>query len=165
MLDLLGKLTRALSWFFIAAAGFGLLAMTAIIGWQVFARYALNDSPAWAEQSALFLMVWFISLAAAAGVREGTHIRMEVTEGAVAPRFRPAVRIACHLVVAAIGIGMAIWGADLVAQTWEFGIPTLAVPRGAAYLPIPVAGALSALFSLEHILAELQGKKVCPLWN
>ena len=33
-----------------------LIAMTVVEGWQVFARYVLNDSPSWTEPVALLLM-------------------------------------------------------------------------------------------------------------
>ena len=56
--------SRLLQWL----SGFGLLLMTVVIAWQVFARRVLNDSPAWAEQAALLLMIWFVMFAAAAGV-------------------------------------------------------------------------------------------------
>ena len=52
--------------------------MTGIVVVQVFARYVLNDSPVWAEQAALLLMIWYVFIAAAAGVREGFHIRLAV---------------------------------------------------------------------------------------
>ena len=45
----------------------GLLATTAIIGWQVFGRYVLQSSPSWTEQASLVLMIWYVFLAAAAG--------------------------------------------------------------------------------------------------
>ena len=51
-----GKVSIFAKWF----AGIGLLVMTAIISAQVFARYVLNDSPAWAEQAALLLMIWYV---------------------------------------------------------------------------------------------------------
>ena len=59
-------------------SSFGLLLMTGIVVVQVFARYVLNDSPVWAEQAALLLMIWYVFIAAAAGVREGFHIRIAV---------------------------------------------------------------------------------------
>jgi hypothetical protein len=55
----------------IGLAGAGLVAMTAIIGWQVIGRYILGASPSWSEQAAQVLMIWFAFLAAAAGIREG----------------------------------------------------------------------------------------------
>jgi len=38
----------------------GLILMTLIVGWQVFGRYVLNQSPDWSEQAALALMIWYI---------------------------------------------------------------------------------------------------------
>ena len=69
-----GKISLLSKW----VASIGLLLMTAIIVVQVFSRYVLNDSPVWAEQAALLLMIWYVFIAAAAGVREGFHIRIAV---------------------------------------------------------------------------------------
>ena len=52
--------------------------MTAIVAWQVFCRYVLNDSPSWTEPGAIMLMSWFIFLGAAVGVRENYHLGFDV---------------------------------------------------------------------------------------
>jgi TRAP-type C4-dicarboxylate transport system permease small subunit len=143
----------------------GLLIMTAIIGWQVFARYVLNQSPAWAEQAALLLMIWYVMFAAAAGVREGFHIRIGVVESALPPGPRKVVRIVAHLLVGLFGAAMAFWGTELVAATWQHAIPTLGLPRGVAYIPIPASGLLILGFSLEHVVAEWRGREVRKAWN
>ena len=64
----------------IAFGSLGLLAMTAIISWQVFGRFVLNSSPSWTEQASLVLMIWYVMFAAAAGVHEGFHIRIGLIE-------------------------------------------------------------------------------------
>ncbi len=164
MLDAIAAVSRLLSRLFLWFAGIGLVVMTGIIGWQVFARYVLEASPAWSEQASLVLMIWYISLAAAAGVREGFHIRMTVLED-MSPRAKPWLRLAAHAIVGAIGVAMAVWGAELVRFTWPHAIPTLPIPRGVAYLPIPISGLLIVLFALEQALAERLGRKVEPQWN
>lgn len=146
-------------------ANAGLIVMTAIIAWQVFARYVLNASPAWGEQAALLLMIWYVMLAAAAGVREGFHIRISVFADALPIRLQSAAAIIAHGTVGAFGIAMAYWGGELVAATWQHVIPTLALPRGVAYVPISIAGVLIAGFSLEHMAAVLQKREVPPAWN
>ena len=45
-----------------------------------------------------------------------------------------------------------IYGAEMVERFWRLSIPTLGLPRGAEYLPFPIAGALIFIFSLEHIV-------------
>lgn len=155
------KVSLFAKWF----AGIGLLLMTAIIAWQVFARYVLNASPAWAEQAALLLMIWYVFFAAAAGVREGFHIRIAVFADSLAATPRHIVRVAGHAIVLAFGLAMAWWGIDLARETWGHVIPTLGISRGYAYVPIPLSGILIAGFSLENLIAELRGSEVKKLWS
>ena len=139
--------------------------MTVIIAWQVFARYVLNDSPAWSEQAALLLMIWYVMFAAAAGVREGFHIRIGVFADAFPGAAGKAVRILAHCVVGLFGAGMAIWGTELVVTTWPHAIPTLGLPRGVAYIPIPLSGLMIIGFSAERVVAEARNREVPKTWS
>lgn len=145
-------LSAAAARLLIGAAAVGLIAMTIIIGWQVIGRYVLGASPSWSEQLAQMLMIWFAFLAAAAGIREGFHIRIVAVEEAASPRVRRWIRIAASLVTAACGAAMLILGAELVMRTWSHTIPSLGVPRGLAYLALPISGGLIVLFEIERIL-------------
>ncbi|MDJ0921861.1 MAG: TRAP transporter small permease [Henriciella sp.] len=165
MLDLIARISAALSKAALWFAGLGLVIMTLIIGWQVFGRYVLNASPAWSEQAALVLMIYYVLFAAAAGVREGFHIRLSMVADRIEGWPGQAMRIAAHGVVCLFGIAMAFWGAELVARTWAHDIPTLGLPRGFAYLPLPISGGLIAFFAAEHMLAAFTGRKVEPIWN
>jgi TRAP-type C4-dicarboxylate transport system permease small subunit len=169
MMEQLAKLTHRAADILLNAAAVGLALMTAIVGWQVFGRYVLNSSPSWSEQAALTLMIWYVSFAAAAGVREGFHIRIVALESAAPPKVRRVMRIAANLVVAGCGAAMLIWGGDLVLRTWGHVIPSLGLPRGLAYLGMPIAGLLIFLFSVERILEETTGIAVedeeDPRWS
>ncbi len=169
MIAMLRRLTKVLSSALVNFGAIGLLVMTAIVGWQVFGRYVLNASPDWSEQAALTLMIWYVSFAAAAGVREGFHIRITTLETALPARAQPWFRAFGDLVVAICGVAMAVYGADLVAQTWQHRIPTLGLPRGLAYMGLPIAGALIALFAFERVLEEFSPEtpddEVDPRWS
>ena len=165
MAEPLSRLSRAVSvavkWF----AGCGLLLMTLIIGWQVFARYVLNASPAWAEQAALLLMIWYVMFAAAAGIREGFHIRITVFVDGLPERLGRFVNLLAHAIVGLFGVAMAWWGTELTIGVWGHVIPTLGISRGWAYLPIALAGLLITGFALEHVAADVRGREVEKLWN
>jgi TRAP-type C4-dicarboxylate transport system permease small subunit len=165
MLEKLARLSAWISQFARWFAGAGLIVMTLIIAWQVFARYVLNASPSWAEQAALLLMIWYVMFAAAAGVREGFHIRIAVVEDALSGKAQRFVRLLAHTSVALFGVAMTVWGCELTAATWEHVIPTLGLPRGVAYIPIPVAGVLIFLFSVEHIIALMRKSEVGATWT
>ncbi len=162
---MIAALSRILSRAALLSSAAGLTGMTIIIGWQVFARYVLNAPPSWTEQAALFLMLWFILFAAAAGVREGFHIRLTMVQDSLSPAPRRWVRLACHVIVMAFGAFMAGSGAQLVGATWHHTIPALGLPRGTAYIPLAGAGALIMFFAFEHFLADWTGAEVRRLWN
>lgn len=169
MMEQLSKLTHRASELLLRIGAAGLVLMTVIVGWQVFGRYVLNSSPSWSEQASLTLMIWYVSFAAAAGVREGFHIRIVAVENAAPPKLARAMRILSNLVVGLCGLAMALWGGELVARTWSHVIPSLGISRGLAYLGLPIAGALIALFALERVLEELHGDVVeneeDPRWS
>ena len=137
----------------IAAAG--LLVVTAIIGWQVFGRYILNSSPSWTEQASLLLMIWYVFLAAAAGVWERFHIRIEILEQSWTEANRRRLRIAIHALVAMMGLALLAYGAILAWDVRVHVIPSLGISRAWAYVVIPFAGLLIALFSLARIRVRL----------
>ena len=165
MLSVLAAVSRWISRLTLVFAATGLVVMTAVIGWQVFARYVLSASPAWAEAASLALMVWFILLAAAVGVREQFHIGMTAATNAMPPALARLSRAFSLLMVGAFGAAMGVWGGELVIRTWDIEIATLGISRGFSYLPLPIAGWLIVFFSIEHLIAEARGGKVEPLWS
>lgn len=144
----------------LVVSAIGLLMMTFIVGWQVFGRYVLGSSPSWAEQGALTLMIWFIFLGGAAGVRDGFHIRIVAVENMVSQSNRRKMRVVSNAIVGLSGLAMLWWGGELVVRTWSHVIPSLGIPRGMAYLAIPIAGLLIALFSLERMLDDPAEKQM-----
>lgn len=134
----------------------GLIAMTAVIGWQVFGRFVLNSSPSWTEQTALVLMIWYVFFAAAAGVWERFHIRIEILEHRLTPANARRLRIIIHALSAFFGLVLLVFGAQLAWLVRDFVIPSLGISRAFAYLPIPVAGLLTMVFSIGRIRVRLQ---------
>ncbi|RPF72678.1 TRAP transporter small permease [Aurantiacibacter spongiae] len=133
--------------------------MTAVIGWQVFGRFVLDHSPSWSEQTALVLMIWYVFLAAAAGVWERFHIRIEILEQRLSPRGMRNLRIAIHVLIAGFGLVFAIYGTLLAWDVREHVIPSLGISRAFAYLPIPFAGLLMTVFSIGRIRVRLAEKR------
>jgi TRAP-type C4-dicarboxylate transport system permease small subunit len=141
-------------------AGIGLVVMTAMVAWQVFCRYVLNDSPSWTEPGAVMLMSWFIFLGAAVGVRENNHMGFDVLLYVMPPSAKKWLRMISDLVILAFGIGMIWYGASLVGLTWNTVLPALGISGGWDYVPIVAGGLLVVLFSLERIVLRLQGAPI-----
>ena len=144
-------IAATLSRWLIGFGSIGLLAMTAIIGWQVFGRFVLNSSPSWTEQASLIMMIWYVMFAAAAGVYEGFHIRIALLEEKLGDRARPLLRIVA-LVIAVIGLVLLVYGAQLCWAVRGNVVPSLGVSRAVAYVPLPVSGLLMTWFALPQLL-------------
>lgn len=136
----------------IAFGSAGLLAMTAIIAWQVFGRFILASSPSWTEQASLILMIWYVMFAAAAGVHEGFHIRIALIEEKLGEKARPVVRLVA-MIVAILGLVLFVYGLQLCWLVRGNVVPSLGISRAVAYVPLPVAGLLMTLFAIPQILS------------
>ena len=141
-------------------AGIGIIAMTVIVGWQVFGRYVLNDSPSWSEPLSLYLMLWFIMLGAAVGVRESVHLGLDIVRYVMPPSIQKAMDLLGLGLIVLFGIGMAYYSSLLVIGTWSATIPVLGWPGGVDFIPMMVGGAMIAIFALERFVDVAIGEEV-----
>jgi TRAP-type C4-dicarboxylate transport system permease small subunit len=133
--------------------------MTLIIGWQVFARYVLNASPAWSETAALLLMLYYIMLAAAVGVYEGFHLGLKILLDTVSPGARRYLGIINNALISLFGLVMLLSSVRLAEFTADHTIPTLNISRAVAYWPFAAAGLLIAVFAFERLLLAVVGQE------
>jgi TRAP-type transport system small permease protein len=143
----------------------GLLVIVAIVAFQVFGRYVLNDSPTWAENLALLLILYVTLIGAAVGVRDAGHIGMESLLVLVPEGPRNKLEMVIHVLVATFGGLMVYNGWVLGMSVAPYKLSNLNLSEGMRYVPLVVSGALIILFSLEHFIALVQGTEVEPAWH
>jgi TRAP-type C4-dicarboxylate transport system permease small subunit len=149
---LFSRLLDLLSQAVIAAAGVALVGLIAIMGWMVFGRYVLNDTPTWVERTATLAIVTIALPVAAVGVRERFHLAVLGFREALPERARWAVETASDVVVGLFGLAMAVWSWELIETSVGIRIPLLGISQVWTYLPITISGALIVLFSIEQVL-------------
>lgn len=159
------RFCAALSKLSLVLAVIGLIAVILCVQWQVIGRYVFNDTPTWAEALALLLVLFVTAFGVAVGVRDSGHIGLESMVALLPDRWRHRVEILIHLLVGLFGALMVYGGWLWMAAKWNEKKPMLPVPDGIDYLPLVIAGVLIVLFSIEHVIALVQGKVVEPSWN
>ena len=162
---MLSRFTAPLARWCMYAAVAGLVGIVAVVAIQVFGRYVLNDTPVWAESTALVLILYVTLLGAAVGVRDAGHIGMESLLVLVPERVRNQLEILIYALVATFGAIMAWNGAILGASVAPYKIPTLGISEAFSQAPLVISGALIVLFSLEHVVALFRGEEVKPAWH
>ena len=90
---------------------------------------------------------------------------MELLGPVLPARLVMPVGILVHLLTLAFGALMAWNCALLLASVRSYSIPTLGISEAWRYVPLVAAGALIALFSIEHIAALLAGREVERAWH
>jgi TRAP-type transport system small permease protein len=143
----------------------GLVLLISAVIYQVVGRYVFNDSPTWAESGAVLLVLYVTMLGMAVGVRDAGHIGLESLLVLVPEALRLKMELLIHGLVLLFGVVMA-YNCGLLAQSvWDYKIPTLGISEAFKYIPPAMAGALVALFSIEHIIALLRDEEVEPAWH
>ncbi len=138
----------------IAAAA--LIGVVFVQGWQVVARYVLNDSPGWTEPLALLLLSVAMSFGAAAGVHRQSHFGFPLLLDAMpATLHRFCVALRCIL-IACVGAALAFWGMQLFLDGLDIRMAGTPLPQSAVYLPLAIGGALMAIFALAQLSASAQ---------
>jgi TRAP-type transport system small permease protein len=143
----------------------GLVLLVLAVLYQVFGRYVLNDTPTWAESGAVLLVLYVTMLGMAVGVRDAGHIGLESFLVLAPEALRLRLEMLIHALVMLFGLVMA-WQCGVLAESVSgYKIPTLGISEAFKYVPPALAGVLVAMFSVEHIVALVQGTEVAPAWH
>lgn len=135
----------------IGIAATALVGLVVVQGWQVFARYVMNDSPSWTEPVTLLLLATAMGLGAAAGVRDNRHFGFFLLAEAAGARARRWLDRLTALVLLAIGGAMAAWSGRLLADGWDVRLAGAPLPQSINFLPLTLGGALIVLFALDRL--------------
>jgi TRAP-type C4-dicarboxylate transport system permease small subunit len=159
------RLCAMLSKISLQIAVVGLIVVIYCVLAQVFGRYVLNDTPTWAEQTALLVILYVAMLGTAVGVRDAGHIGLDSFLVLAPAKLRERIELLIHALLIVFGGIMAYFGTKLAIGQWEIGIEALGLPDGLRYVPLALCGAMMVLFSIEHIIATFKGVEVKPSWH
>ncbi|MDX2155298.1 MAG: TRAP transporter small permease [Hyphomicrobiaceae bacterium] len=133
-------------------------AIAVIVVMAVVFRYGFNNSLAWSEDAAKFLMVWMTFIGAPLGFRHGAHVAVELLPPGLPAIVRRAIRA---IVFAIIIFVMAI----LMRNGWIFawnGRSQIALTVGDIsmfwiFVCMPIGATLMMLVAIEQLLRVLLG--------
>ena len=146
------RLMDVLHRFCMVVAGSCLVAITLMIPYGVFMRYVLNSASSWPEPMAVLLMIWFSFLSASLVYRENLHIGVAVIPMMLEGRARTAIGWLIEVGMMGTNLFVFWWGIKLVLVTWHQTISEFQwYSVGVSYLPVPIGGAITALFVIERL--------------
>jgi TRAP-type mannitol/chloroaromatic compound transport system permease small subunit len=133
------------------------LALTILITWEVFARYALNRPNAWAFDLMIMMYGTVIMMAGAYTLAKNGHVRGDVLYGFFPPRLQAGLDLLLYLVFFIPGIVALAWaGYTYAGESWAIREHSTLTANGPPLYPfkmtIPIAGALLLAQGIVEII-------------
>ena len=133
------RVFAALTWFALVLLGI----MTILIFADVFCRYILHFSIAWADEITLILMIWYVFIALAVAVRRKVHTSIDLLVMIFHAKWvdRVSQRFVSTLVFIFGGL-LIYFGMELIKIGTYSTLASLDIPSYVEYVFIPVSGLL-----------------------
>ncbi|EPX75504.1 TRAP transporter small permease [Salipiger mucosus] len=137
-----------------------LMAMVAVLVWQVFSRYVLNAPSTSSEELLRYGMIWSSLLGAAFAAGRGTHMSVELLPGMAPPRVRRLLGLLVPLsfIVFAVAV-LIIGGFRAVSVAGTQTSPVMQIPMQWVYAAMPVSGLLIVIYSLLNLVERIAGRR------
>jgi TRAP-type C4-dicarboxylate transport system permease small subunit len=143
----------------------GLSGLVCVVDYSVVKRYVFNDSPPFAEQVALILVITVAMFGASAGVRDAGHIGMDTLVALLPERTHKYINFLVGWINITFGAVLLTGCVMMAHSVYHATIPTLGISEAFRYLPPICAGLMIILFSIEHLIALFTNEKVVKSWH
>ena len=143
----------------------GLAGLVCVVDYSVIGRYVFNDSPVFAEQAALLLVITVAMFGASAGVRDAGHIGMDSLVALLPKSMHKHIDFVVGWINITFGAVLLIGCVMMARSVYHADIPTLGISEAFRYLPPICAGFMIILFSIEHLIALFTNEKVVKSWH
>ena len=140
---------KAFSWLIVA--------LTLLISWEVFSRYALDHPHPWAFDVMIILYGTLFMMAGAYTLSKNGHVRGDVLYGFFPPRLQAGLDLALYILFFIPGVVAFVWaGYNYAAESWAINEHSNITADGPAIYPfktiIPIAGAFILMQGIVEII-------------
>jgi len=134
-----------------------IVALTAMISWEVFSRYVLSHPHAWAFDAMIMLYGTLFMMAGAYTLSKNGHVRGDVLYGFFPPRLQAGLDLTLYVLFFIPGVIALIWaGYRYAGESWAINEHSNITADGPPIYPfktiIPVAGAFLLLQGAVEIV-------------
>ena len=124
---------------------------------EVIRRYAFGDSSAWGEMTARYAFVYMTYAAAAEGIRQKKHIRVDLIDKIIKPKSMTLLNIYYDILVTIVAILVIYYSLKLINVQLTFGIVMTAADINMAFAQaaLPLGWALMLIRIMQNWLDSI----------
>lgn len=134
-----------------------IVALTFMIAWEVFSRYALDNPHPWAFDVMSMMYGTLFMMAGAYTLSKNAHVRGDVLYGFFPPRLQAGLDLTLYILFFIPGVVALAWaGYGFAAESWAINEHSNVTANGPPVYPfktiIPIAGAILLAQGLVEII-------------
>jgi len=134
-----------------------IVALTLLISWEVFSRYALDHPHAWAFDVMIMMYGTMFMMAGAYTLAKNGHVRGDVLYGFFPPRLQAGLDLTLYILFFLPGVIAFCWAGYIYAgESWAIREGSNITADGPPYYPfktiIPIAGAFLLVQGIVEIV-------------
>lgn len=134
-----------------------IVALTLLISWEVFSRYALDQPHSWAFDIMVMMYGTLFMMAGAYTLAKSGHVRGDVLYGFFEPRTQASIDLVLYILFFIPGVIALAWaGYTFAGDSWAMREHSSITSDGPAVYPfktvIPIAGAFLLLQGIVEII-------------
>jgi len=145
-------LDRAIQWLAVGLTA----ALLVVVMLGVITR-ALGDPLIWTDEISRFLMVWVAVAGWLLATRRRAHIRIRFFHGMLPKRAWRATEVVIQCGILVLGAMLAWYGVDIAMRNRDMEALSLPVSLAWMYVPIVIAGLVTAGQAASEIVERLRG--------
>lgn len=155
-LNTFDRLDRAIDGLLYIFSALLLIAMTAVIAYCIFTRYALSRPPLWSEDVPMVLFVWMTFISLAVATRRGENIRVTFFLNKLMPVNRLMLEILMHALVITM-MGLIFWYSfDVIRLQLRGTMLSTGWNKAVIWFPLPIGMALMTLYQFKLVRATIR---------
>lgn len=134
-----------------------IVALTLLVSWEVFSRYALNNPHAWAFDAMIIIYGTLFMMAGAYTLSKDAHVRGDVIYGFFRARTQATIDLILYIVFFIPGVIALVWaGYYYAAESWAIGERSSVMYEGPPIYPfktvIPIAGGFLFIQGIAEVI-------------
>jgi len=123
----------------------------------VYWRYVLNDSLAWTEETAKFLMVWMVFTGIPIALKSGSHAAIDALPNALPARARQMLYTIIYLVILFLMLVLIYQGWGFALNARAQNTATTQISMMYVFGAMPFGGVIMCFVSLELLIQSIIG--------
>ncbi|MGM0876801.1 MAG: TRAP transporter small permease [Bacillota bacterium] len=130
-----------------------LMVMSAVIFYQVFSRFILNDSLRWSEELARYIMVWSVFIGSALAIRKLELISVDAIKELMSHKAKTILNVIVYLICIVFLAVLVNFGFEMVSNVTKQTSPAMNISMAWAYSAIPV-GSIFMIINCVAVMIE-----------